>query len=309
MRKIGRYNVNEALTAKLAIEGWVIYRDPAVGLYCSPVDGVDGEEFMTGYYSAVQIKNTMSEFISDCRTTILTQNNDWDEVEDEEIDLEAIMDTRTKREIAVALVRHELINAVMGNSFTEYPTYAEFIEYAYDGDSSRFKDDVYTTLLNYSNAHPILGQWYTDDLELIEADGSLVSYRSWSHDIRAMFDEYYNITFTIATAVQPSNSDLDFFDFFDKVSGALFEASEQTGLSITDPATYSLYLKNVGWGYCDPVVNGDGTPFTVHDYVETLNTAIVTTTKGLALIKDGKLIHQALVDAPTGICYCHDWDC
>lgn len=75
-RKIGQYTVNERLTKALNVEGWVIYRDPSVGLYCTPLDGVDGEEFMLGYYSAVQISDIKS-FADEVRNSIDVQKKEW----------------------------------------------------------------------------------------------------------------------------------------------------------------------------------------------------------------------------------------
>lgn len=77
-RKIGRYSVNEKLTKLLNVPGWVIYRDPSVGLYCSPEDeDSEYEEFDTGYYSAVQITK-MDWFLTDCRDTIQKQVQEYE---------------------------------------------------------------------------------------------------------------------------------------------------------------------------------------------------------------------------------------
>ena len=95
----------------------------------------------------------------------------------------------TNRELAVSLIKDDLEHAVTGNHIEEYESYKEFLEYEYDGYSKNFKDDVYYTLSAYSNNHPELGQFITDDLDIIEEDGTLVSYRKWSKDIRDLFLE------------------------------------------------------------------------------------------------------------------------
>ncbi|MFA5526691.1 MAG: hypothetical protein WC992_07695 [Acholeplasmataceae bacterium] len=96
----------------------------------------------------------------------------------------------TRRELAVRLIQDSLKDAVMGDMFKLYESYAEFIREEYEGSGKAFKDDeVVWNLMDYGNKHPELGQWYTDDCEIIEEDGTIISYRKWSADIRKLWDD------------------------------------------------------------------------------------------------------------------------
>jgi len=67
MRKVGRFVVNEKLTRMLDVKNWVIYRDPAIGLYA--FNEKENEEFCTGYFSAKQITD-MDKFVEGLRIEI-----------------------------------------------------------------------------------------------------------------------------------------------------------------------------------------------------------------------------------------------
>jgi len=66
-RRIGRFAVNEKLTKQLAVDNWIIYRDPSIGLYCFNVE--TEQEFNTMYYSAKQIHN-LENFLEGLRAEI-----------------------------------------------------------------------------------------------------------------------------------------------------------------------------------------------------------------------------------------------
>jgi hypothetical protein len=67
MRKVGRFVVNEKLTRMLDVKNWVIYRDPAIGLYA--FNEKENEELYTGYYSASSIFD-IERFLESVRSDI-----------------------------------------------------------------------------------------------------------------------------------------------------------------------------------------------------------------------------------------------
>ncbi len=94
---------------------------------------------------------------------------------------------KTYRELVVDEIRKALETYVMGNMLEMYQSFNEFIEYEYEGYSSAFKDDtVYWVVRSYLGGDK---QRYTDGLDILEEDGTIVSYRSWSHDIRALWNK------------------------------------------------------------------------------------------------------------------------
>ena len=70
MRKVGRFVVNEKLTRMLDVKNWVIYRDPAIGLYA--FNEKENEEFCTGYYSASRISD-ITKFLETVRLDIIAK--------------------------------------------------------------------------------------------------------------------------------------------------------------------------------------------------------------------------------------------
>jgi hypothetical protein len=96
---------------------------------------------------------------------------------------------KTYRELVVDEIRKDLENSLMGNMLEMYGSFKEFIEEEYEGYSQEFKEDeVRYTVVNYFNNLGGFEQRYTDNLDIIEEDGTVVSYRSWSHDIRALWN-------------------------------------------------------------------------------------------------------------------------
>ena len=97
---------------------------------------------------------------------------------------------KTYRELVVDEIRKDLENSLMGNMLEMYQSFNEFIEYEYEGYSSAFKEDT-----AYWIVRSVLGgdrNRYTDGLDILEEDGTIVSYRSWSRDIRALWSKQDN---------------------------------------------------------------------------------------------------------------------
>lgn len=61
-------------------------------------------------------------------------------------------------------------------------TYKDFIELVYDGQSKLFKDDLYFEFVNNRQF-----DFVTDDVEIIEEDGNIVSYRKLVNEIKRKF--------------------------------------------------------------------------------------------------------------------------
>jgi hypothetical protein len=96
--------------------------------------------------------------------------------------------TKTIRAGVLETLKKNLENAVMGNMLSEYDSFKDYVENEYEGYSKNFKDDeAYYAVVEYCHSLDRSTQRYTDDLDLIEEDGTVVSYRTWSKDIRGLW--------------------------------------------------------------------------------------------------------------------------
>lgn len=75
---VGRFPVNKALTAKLNVKNWVVYRDNELGsMYL--LNTIVGEEIMTLYHNETA-KGVSNETLDEWRADIEEKQAEWDKI-------------------------------------------------------------------------------------------------------------------------------------------------------------------------------------------------------------------------------------
>jgi hypothetical protein len=91
---------------------------------------------------------------------------------------------------AIAIAKEEvLLRLNLMNKGEEVEDYKEFIDVVYDGDSKQFKDD-----LDYTFSKMFGLEFITDDMEIIETNGEIISYRKFINILKKeMWGNLYEV--------------------------------------------------------------------------------------------------------------------
>jgi hypothetical protein len=83
-------------------------------------------------------------------------------------------------ELVLKLAKEEIQNGLdLMNKSNQVEDYKEFLDTVYEGEGKQFKDD-----LDYLLGREHQLGFITDEMEIIEQNGEIISYRKWNKQLR-----------------------------------------------------------------------------------------------------------------------------